>query len=120
MKIFKWVKTIVSKDGKLHFKRFAILETERFAIYIHRIYESDKDEHLHSHPWHFWGMVLKGSYVERYKKYSTKDAWIETRTLKPFMQLRGDFEVLPQDRPHCKRSSYHLVHCGDQIPHVVL
>jgi hypothetical protein len=42
MKLFKWVKEIVSKDGKLHFKRFAILETDRFSIYIHRIYEGDK------------------------------------------------------------------------------
>lgn len=90
MKILKWVKTIVSKDGKLHFKRFAILETDRFAIYVHRIYESDKDEHLHSHPWHFWGLILSGSYIERYRKYSANGSWVETRVLRPFMSLKGD------------------------------
>ena len=90
MKIFKLVKTIASKDGKLHFKRFAILETRYFAVYIHRIYESDKDEHLHSHPWNFCGVILKGSYVERYRNRYFNGSSVETRTLKPFMTLRGD------------------------------
>jgi len=34
MKLFKWVKEIVSKDGKLHFKRFAILGNGSF-LHLH-------------------------------------------------------------------------------------
>ncbi len=62
--IFKWVKTIRSKDGRLHFKRFAVLQTPWLSFYIHRIYEADRDPHLHTHPWPFWTMVLHGSYME--------------------------------------------------------
>lgn len=68
MKLFKWVKEIRSKEGRLHFKRFAIIETKYFAIYIHRIYEHDRDPHLHNHPWSFFGIILKGSYIEEYRK----------------------------------------------------
>ncbi len=88
MKLLRWVKTIASRDGKLHFKRFAIFESERFSIYIHRIYEGDKDEFLHSHPWRFWGIVLNGSYLERYRTSSGS----QTRELKPFKTLKGDLD----------------------------
>lgn len=60
------VKEIKSKSGDLHFQRFAILETPIFSIYIHRIFKEDKDLHLHSHPWNFVSMILKGSYTEKY------------------------------------------------------
>lgn len=62
--IFKWVKTIRSKSGRLHFRRFAIFQTPWLSIYIHRIHDADRDPHLHSHPWPFWTMVLHGSYME--------------------------------------------------------
>lgn len=90
MKLLRRVKTIRSKDDKLHFERFAILESDRFSIYVHRIYESDKDEYLHSHPWNFLGIILKGSYVERYKKEGEHGFWVESRTLKPFSISKGD------------------------------
>lgn len=73
MKLFQWVKEIRSKDGRLHFKRFAIIETPYFALYIHRIYEHDRDPHLHSHPWNFKSIILKGSYLERYLDISFEE-----------------------------------------------
>jgi hypothetical protein len=63
--IFEWVKTIKSKSGRVHFRRFAIFQTPWLSLYIHRIYEADHDPHLHSHPWPFWTMILSGSYWER-------------------------------------------------------
>lgn len=66
MKLFSKVKEIRSKTGELHFERFAIIETSLFAVYIHRIHKEDKDRHLHSHPWNFFTVTLKGSYVERF------------------------------------------------------
>lgn len=66
MKIFETVKEIRSREGLLHFKRFAIIEIKNFfSIYIHRIYQHDKDPFLHTHPWNFFGIVLKGGYVEK-------------------------------------------------------
>ena len=60
----KLIKEIRSKEGKLHFRRWEILKTRWFSIYIHGIYASDKDKHLHNHPWDYKSIVLKGSYVE--------------------------------------------------------
>ena len=62
--IFKWVKTIRDRSGHLHFRRFAVFQTPWLSFYIHRIYDSDRDPHLHSHPWPFWTMILSGSYME--------------------------------------------------------
>lgn len=72
----KWVKTIKSRSGLIHFKRFAIIQTPWFSLYIHRIYEADRDPHLHSHPWPFWTMILSGSYWERTERGNTlRTAW---------------------------------------------
>lgn len=63
MKFFKKVKEIRSRDGKLHFERYAIVETVWFALYIHTIHRHDEDLHLHSHPWNFCTIVLSGAYL---------------------------------------------------------
>lgn len=60
----KLIKEIRSKEGILHFKRWRILKTPWFEIYIHGIFKEDQDLHLHSHPWNIWTMVLFGSYFE--------------------------------------------------------
>lgn len=60
----KLVKKIVSKTGVIHFRRWAVFRSRWFRIYIHEILERDRDSHLHTHPWHFCGMVLMGSYIE--------------------------------------------------------
>jgi hypothetical protein len=91
MKLLQWVKEIRSKTGRLHFKRFAIIETKNFALYIHRIYEHDRDIHLHTHPWNFKTVVLSGGYVEQ---YLGKDLFCEpqefTRVRRPFSYASGD------------------------------
>lgn len=61
----KLIKEIKSKSGKLHFRRWEILKTKWFSIWIHGIYAADQDKHLHNHPWDFKSIVLKGSYVEK-------------------------------------------------------
>lgn len=66
MKLFQKVKEIRSKAGDLHFQRFAIIETKLFSIYVHKIFKADEDYHLHSHPWNFFSLILKGSYIEEY------------------------------------------------------
>ena len=65
MRLLQKVREIRSRKGELHFQRFAIFETSRVSLYIHRIHKADKDPHLHSHPWNFLTVVLSGSYVAR-------------------------------------------------------
>lgn len=60
----KLTKEICSKTGEVHFKRWALLETPWFNIYLHKIFKSDEDKHLHNHPWNFKSFLLWGSYSE--------------------------------------------------------
>ncbi len=84
MKLFKYVKEIKSKDGDLHFRRFAIFETSYFSLYIHEIYRADEDIYLHSHPWNFVSVILKGGYCEQNEKtfmpeFVSKKRWTITK-----------------------------------------
>ncbi len=72
--MLKVVKSIRSRLGAMHFLRFSVLETKVFRIYLHRILRPDEDRHLHTHPWNFISIILRGSYVER-----TKDRGLVTR-----------------------------------------
>jgi len=63
------VKEIVSKEGNVHFRRYRLLATPWFNIYIHQILRSDEDKHFHDHPWHFLSYILKGSYYEKWRTY---------------------------------------------------
>lgn len=65
MRFFQTAMEIRSRTGVLHFRRFAIFETGFLALYVHTIFEGDKDEHLHSHPWNFLTVVLRGAYMAR-------------------------------------------------------
>jgi len=42
-----------------------------FTLRIHNWLDSDIDRHLHDHPWWFFTYILKGGYIEVFKKYET-------------------------------------------------
>jgi hypothetical protein len=63
--IFPLILEIKSKSGVLHFRRYRILNLGKFgAVYLHYIYQADKDLHLHNHPWNYIQIPLKGKYLE--------------------------------------------------------
>lgn len=62
---FLLVKEIISKTGAVHFRRYRLLQTPWFAVYIHQICRSDEDLHPHDHPWNFTSVILEGSYEEK-------------------------------------------------------
>lgn len=68
MKLFQKVKEIRSRKGDLHFERYAIVQTSFFGLYVHTIHKADQDPHLHSHPWNFLTIVLKGAYRAKGEK----------------------------------------------------
>lgn len=47
-----------------YIKRFRVVQTPWFAVYVHRIYEDDSDRASHNHPWSAISMVLRGGYLE--------------------------------------------------------
>jgi hypothetical protein len=88
-------KEIHLENGVIQFKRYRLLSTPWFGIYIHRIYKSDPDPDPHNHPWNFFSLVLYGSYQE-----TDKDGML--------MPLRrfGSFYKLNTD-------DYHKIYHGD-------
>ena len=89
----KLIKEIKSKKGVVHFKRWRVFSTPWFDVNIHGIYESDKDKHLHNHPWWIFTIVLwggyregsGGSYVDRgflHPSYSSTDKYHIIETMK--------------------------------------
>jgi hypothetical protein len=94
MKLFKLVKEIRSKLGVIHFRRYAIIETKWFGLYIHRIYKADADKHLHSHPWNFKSIILKGSYAEAYNGidiFGEPQTYIRTREFLDYSSANTDY-----------------------------
>lgn len=58
-------KEIRSRDGELHFRRWALFHAPWFKLYLHKIYQSDKDEDPHDHPWDFTSLICDGGYIEK-------------------------------------------------------
>ena len=58
---------IVSKDGTLHFRRWRLLSTPWFNIFVHGIYHKDQEADMHNHPWNFFSLVLRGGFTEQRK-----------------------------------------------------
>jgi hypothetical protein len=65
------VKEIRSKAGELHFRRWRFFDSPWFGIYLHYIAKADEDKHPHDHPWSFWGIILKGGYIEEFYSWVT-------------------------------------------------
>ena len=70
-KLFKSF-TIIGVDGQPYLRRYYILKTRWFRIYLHEILRSDEDRDCHDHPWNFTSIILKGGYWE------TRELWEES------------------------------------------
>lgn len=57
-------KEIISKEGVLHFRRWRLISTKYFSVYIHEIFKADEDKHLHDHPWNYISITLTGKFGE--------------------------------------------------------
>jgi hypothetical protein len=85
------VKEIVSKEGKVHFRRWRILATPWFNIYIHNILRSDEEAHPHDHPWNFLSFVLKGGYSEEWLHFYEDKAYQKGAPLLKSVRRPGTF-----------------------------
>lgn len=58
---------IMTKNGgrpSIYIRRFHIIRTRWFSVFIHKICRSDWARDLHDHPWDFRVLLLRGSYLE--------------------------------------------------------
>lgn len=63
MKVFN-IPDAVEPD-KTYLRRWRIIQTPLFSIYLHKIFLPDRDRPMHDHPFNFWSLILKGGYMER-------------------------------------------------------
>lgn len=64
---FKFFEKFVVKGREstsVYMIRWRLFECPWFGIFLHRIYRSDDDPHLHDHPWPFASLILWGGYWE--------------------------------------------------------
>lgn len=50
----------------LYLRRWRLVQTPWFGVYLHRIQRPDGDRYLHDHPWSFVSLILWGGYREAY------------------------------------------------------
>jgi hypothetical protein len=55
----------ISDSRGVYLRRWRLIQTPLFSIYLHRIFMEDADRAPHDHPWNFWSLVLRGGYIER-------------------------------------------------------
>jgi hypothetical protein len=46
-------------------KRWRLIQTPLFAVFLHKHFKPDPGRDLHDHPYNFWTWILKGDYSER-------------------------------------------------------
>lgn len=67
--------------GEVYLKRWRIIQTPMFGLYLHRIERGDYDDAMHNHPWilsrktSFWSFVLRGGYTERFAETDDGLTW---------------------------------------------
>lgn len=55
---------LIGDKNNIYLDRLTLLTTPWFSIKLHRIYRPDQQRDLHTHPWNFLSIVLRGSYIE--------------------------------------------------------
>jgi len=102
MKFYK-KKTITRSEGIPYLIRYSLFSCRLFAVKVHHILMSD-DACLHSHPWPFISIILRGGYTEqRFVNTPPKqyNAWLSNRRRKTHTWYRaGSFLWRPKDSVH--------------------
>lgn len=55
----------VNDPGVVYLRRWYLIRTPWFGIYLHKIMRPDHDRDLHDHPWNFVPIILWGGYDEQ-------------------------------------------------------
>jgi hypothetical protein len=55
---------LIGSGDDVYLDRVYVIQTPWFGIMFHRIFRPDNQRDLHDHPWTFFSLVLRGSYVE--------------------------------------------------------
>lgn len=103
----KKAKTIFDAGtGEKYLKRWHLIRTKWFKVYLHRIYRADKDRDLHNHPWS-WAraIILWGGYYE----YRTTDLCTMTLRHDDGCDWCWDREYRPGSVNRLDKDTYHRI-----------
>jgi hypothetical protein len=92
---------IFNSDGRLYLRRWFIIKSNRFNIYLHNFHSSDEDRALHDHPWWSIGMILKGQYLEHMPQNHTM--WVYQKNRDEKVVVRHKFEPVYRAPHHIHR-----------------
>lgn len=98
---FMTVKRITGPDGEPYLTRLILVRTPWFGVYLHRIHREDWDRALHSHPWAFASVVLRGGYrevVQERSPYGPRRHMY--RPLTTHVRKPGRPRIFPRDAVH--------------------
>jgi hypothetical protein len=118
------IKEIRSKEGELHFRRWRLLSTPWFSIYIHGIYKEDEDLHLHDHPWNYLSIILRGYFSEKTLDYDVitdakskewKSRRIEEKVVGPSSFIKRKAETFHKIQKLHSKSVYTLFFVGKKF-----
>lgn len=91
---FRWFDIPSAVDPEfVYLRRFRVVQTPWFGVYVHWIYETDSDRYPHDHPWKFWSLILRGGYAELVYDSPGADPT-------PKMWPPGSFHIMPTDHAH--------------------
>ncbi len=63
---------IVNCDGDVYLKRWYVIRTKFFGLFVHKFGRSDEDRAgVHSHPWNFIVIPLWRGYIEHYNLHES-------------------------------------------------
>lgn len=51
-------------SADVYMRRYKLVRTPWFNLYLHEFIRGDVDDCLHDHPWRFWTLILSGGYTE--------------------------------------------------------
>ena len=83
----------------LYLRRWRLVQTPWFGVYLHRMQRPDGDRYLHDHPWPFTSVILRGGYIESFVDWETHDpararARIFCKVGRPHRMAMGDFHAI--------------------------
>lgn len=79
-----------SHPDEVQMRRWRVVETPCFGLYVHKIMRPDAERDLHDHPWSFGSLVLVGGYEEE-----LADTWRTWR--------QGSWRRMRPTEPHAIR-----------------
>lgn len=85
--------TLTNSDGDVYLFRRRIFQTPMLALYLHDIEQGDEiTEALHSHPFAFISLILRGGYTE----ITASPEGADIGPISQQTHMRGDLNVFPR------------------------